>query len=82
MFINQKNCNGCKLKPVCTKSKKGRIIHRYKNQKWREAYIDRMQSETGLQKIKERKSLVEHPFGTIKCLMGKNPFAFKREEKM
>jgi hypothetical protein len=66
----------------CTKSKKGRIVHRYLNQKWRDEYKARMQSKLGKEKTAIRKTIVEHPFGTIKYLMGKIPLLLRGLKKV
>jgi transposase len=77
-----RECEGCPLRSRCTKSKKGRIVHRYLNQKWRDDYKERMQSKTGKAKMSLRRQLVEHPFGTIKYLMGKIPLKLRGKEKV
>jgi transposase len=75
-------CQGCLLRSRCTKSKKGRIYHRYLNQKWRDEYKEKMQSKIGKAKTAIRKTIVEHPFGTIKYLMGKIPLKLRGKEKV
>lgn len=75
-------CNGCPLKSKCTTSSKGRIYHRYVNQQWRDEYKTRMLSKTAKDKIFLRKTLAEHPFGTIKCMMGKIPLFMRGLEKV
>ena len=75
-------CDGCSLRSQCTKSKKGRIYHRYLNQKWRDEYKKKMQSKLGKEKTRIRKTIAEHPFGTIKYLMGKIPLKLRGKEKV
>lgn len=75
-------CQGCLLKSRCTKSKKGRTYDRYLNQKWRDEYKEKMQSKLGRMKTAIRKTIVEHPFGTIKYLMGKIPLKLRGREKV
>lgn len=75
-------CQDCRLKDQCTKSKKGRLVHRYINQKWRDNYKERMQSKLGKSKMSLRRQLVEHPFGTMKYLMGKIPLKLRGLEKV
>jgi transposase len=75
-------CQGCSLRSRCTKSKEGRIYHRYLNQKWRDEYKKKMQSKMGKEKTRIRKTIVEHPFGTIKYLMGKIPLKLRGKEKV
>ncbi len=75
-------CDNCPIRNKCTKSKKGRIVHRYLNQKWRDQYKARMQSKLGREKTSIRKTIVEHPFGTIKYLMGKIPLLLRGVKKV
>lgn len=71
------DCDECPLKSQCTSSKKGRQVQRYINQKWRDDNKAKMQSAIGKQKMLLRKMLSEHPFGTIKYLMGKIPLLLR-----
>lgn len=66
-------CEGCPLRSKCTTSKKGRTYYRYVNQVWRDEYKTRMKTKQGRANASLRKTIVEHPFGTIKCMMGKIP---------
>lgn len=75
-------CEGCPLRGQCTSSKKGRILHRYTNQKWRDDYKTKMLSKLAKSKASIRKTIVEHPFGTIKYLMGKIPLLLRGLEKV
>jgi len=75
-------CEGCPLRSQCTRSKKGRILSRYLNQQWRDSYKEKMQSKIGKAKTAIRKTIVEHPFGTIKYLMGKIPLKLRGKEKV
>jgi transposase len=75
-------CQDCRLKSLCTKSNKGRLVHRYLNQKWRDDYKEKMQSKLGKAKMSLRRSLVEHPFGTLKYLMGKVPLKLRGKQKV
>ena len=77
-----KECEGCSVRTQCTSSKYGRIIQRPHNQSWREAYRQRLETVLGKSKIKLRKSLVEHPFGTIRYWMGKIPLLLRGREKV
>lgn len=75
-------CSGCLLREKCTKSQKGRTLYRYHNQEWREEYKKKMGTKIGKEKILERKTMAEHPFGTIKYLMGKIPLLLRGKEKV
>ena len=76
------NCEGCKLKELCTKSNKGRLLRRNINQEWIESYKEKLKTPKNKARIKERKSLVEHPFGTIKVMMGKLGFLLVGQKKV
>ncbi len=75
-----KACKGCKLKSKCTTSKDGRRINRseYKN------IIDVMQKRMKENPLiaAQRKSLVEHPFGTLKHTMRHGYFLLKGKAKV
>lgn len=75
-------CEGCPIRSQCTRSKKGRMVQRYINQKWRDDFKEKMQSKLGKSKMSLRRQLVEHPFGTIKYLMGKIPLKLRGKEKV
>jgi len=75
-------CDGCKMRDKCTKAKKGRIIHRYYDHQWLENYKKKMEGKVAREKIKKRKAIIEHTFGTIKCWMGKIPLLLSGKEKV
>ncbi len=75
-------CDGCKERVECTKAKNGRIIHRPTNVEWIESYKKRMEQVSSKVKVNKRKSIVEHPFGTLKYWMGKIPFLLRGKEKV
>jgi len=75
-------CEACPIRSKCTSSKKGRTVHRYLNQKWRDEYKTKMRSKLGKEKTAIRKTIVEHPFGTIKYLMGKIPLLLRGLKKV
>lgn len=75
-------CSGCSKREKCTKSKGGRILYLYKNHQWREKYKKRMQEYPAKQKVSIRKTIVEHPIGTIKYLMGKIPLKLRGIKKV
>jgi transposase len=70
-------CYGCPIRAQCTTSKYGRIVNRFHNQKWREAYRRRMEGVLAKKIIPLRKQMVEHPFGTIRSWMGKIPLLLR-----
>ena len=66
------DCRGCHRKSHCApKAKQARMVLRYHNQAARDAYTNKMASDTGKKKIQKRASLSEHPFGTLKSWMGR-----------
>jgi transposase len=78
-------CNegsGCSIKKECTRSTKGRIKIRYINQDFRDSYREKMKEEQSRKKIRLRKTIVEHPIGTIKLWLGKNPLLLRGIEKV
>jgi len=76
------DCAGCPLRKNCTSSQKGRMLYRNVNQGWIDKYKERMQKKKSKTKIKERKELVEHPFGSLKWMMGKLCFLLTGKEKV
>lgn len=76
------NCGGCPIRSSCTKSKIGRTKIRYLNQMFRDEYRKKMMEEGSIKKIKLRKSVVEHPIGTIKRWLGKVPLLLRGKEKV
>jgi hypothetical protein len=77
-----KECNNCKIKHKCTKSKVGRVINRHKEQLWLDKYKERMKGTKAKLMKQLRKELVEHPFGTIKYWMGKIPILLRGKIKV
>lgn len=73
-------CNRCALKPQCTRNKANRTITREDHEHLMEAMAQRLKREP--EKFRMRKSLVEHPFGTIKRWMGCTHFTLKGLEKV
>ena len=76
------DCGDCPLKAKCTKSKTGRMIKRNVDHDWRDKYKARMLETKSKKRIKERKTIVEHPFGTLKWMMGKFHFLLTGKEKV
>ena len=75
-------CRECHLRSQCTTSKHGRMINRYHNQDWRDSFGERMKKHSSKAIIALRKSLVEHPFGTIKLIGGKLPLLLRGAVKV
>lgn len=75
-------CAACQLRSQCTTSHQGRIVHRYHNQDWRDRYRERMKNKVSKAFVALRKTLVEHPFGTIKLMGGKIPLLLRGKAKV
>ena len=76
------DCAGCPLRDKCTKSKTGRRIKVNISHDWIDNYRQWLQRDETKKKIRERKSIVEHPFGTIKMIMGKFCFLLRKRYKV
>jgi transposase len=69
-------CRQCPIKVKCTRSKQGRRITRWEYEDVLEEMEHRVQENP--EKVKLRKRLAEHPFGTIKHSMDQGYFLMKR----
>jgi hypothetical protein len=75
-------CQGCPIKDKCTKSKTGRTLKRNINQEEIDKYKEKLKTDYAKERVTERKGVVEHPFGTIKWMMGKSNFLLTGKEKV
>jgi len=66
-YWNGNACRDCALKPQCTKAARRTIVRSF-HEDAREAMHRRARSDPKWMKL--RQSLVEHPFGTLKWMMG------------
>jgi transposase len=66
-YWNRKACEECALKPQCTAAAKRTIVRSF-HEDSREAMHHRAMSDRKWMKL--RQSLAEHPFGTMKWMMG------------
>lgn len=76
------DCYNCPLKQKCTKSKTGRAIKVNINLDWMRRYQEWISQPENIEKTKQRKKIVEHPFGTIKLMMGKLCFLLREKLKV
>jgi transposase len=76
------DCKGCRIKGKCTKSKTGRAIKVNVNHRWIDKYREWIVEMGNMEKVKHRKTVVEHPFGTIKMIMGKFCFLLRKKHKV
>jgi transposase len=74
-YYRAKGCKICPLKSRCTRNKQNRTITREANEHLMEAMAERMRQQPA--KFKLRKTLAEHPFGTIKRYFGYTHFLLK-----
>ena len=74
-------CRGCVLRAQCTQRRKGnRRLWRWVHEEAIEAMQQRMRQHPD--KAKQRKALVEHPFGTLKHWMNQSYFLLRGLEKV
>jgi len=79
-YYRASGCKHCALKKRCTRNQGNRTITREDNEALMEAMAERMRQQP--EKFKLRKTLAEHPFGTIKRWMGYTHFLLKGLEKV
>lgn len=79
-YANYPACAGCPLREKCTESKQGRRIMRTPEEERLEAMAERLQKRSGL--MLQRKSTVEHPYGTMKWWWDGGYFLLKGLEKV
>ena len=74
-------CGTCSKKGICTTAS-ARTVQRSENQEWIDAYHNKMKSCEGKQKLIERRSVAEHPFGTMRYEMGQIPILLRGRNKV
>ena len=79
-YYRASGCQHCALKAQCTRNKANRRISREANEHLMEQMAARLKAQP--EKFRLRKSLVEHPFGTIKRAFGYDHFLLKGLEKV
>jgi len=79
-YYRAKGCAQCPLKSQCTRNKGNRTLTREEDEHLMEAMAARVQAHP--EKLRQRKALVEHPFGTIKRWFGYTYFLLKGLEKV
>lgn len=73
-------CAGCPVKAHCTTSPRGRYIHRWEDEAVLDRLKQRLSAEPGM--TRKRKTIVEHPFGTIKGVWGYGTFLLRSKPKV
>ncbi len=79
-YQNFAACSECSVRSKCSDSKKGRTIQDRPYQRYADE-VDRRTSEY-INMYKDRKQLVEHPFGTIKRALGFSYFLTRGTESV
>jgi transposase len=59
-------CADCSFRSKCTRNKRGRIVFRGEFEDAVELLRSRLETSEGKEKLKLRREIVEHPFGTMK----------------
>jgi len=77
-----KKCDECPVKQHCTTAEKGRTISKRQDEQWLIAYKEKLKTKKYKNLIKKRKSIVEHPFGTMKYYMGQIPILLRGKKKV
>jgi len=76
------DCLHCPLFGRCTSSKNGRALKVPHYQRAKEDYLKKLDTPDGRALIKERRTLIEHVFGTLKRWMGKILLLLTGKEKV
>ena len=74
------NCNSCKYKRACTSSVTERTIQRWEHEDILE--MVRQNTLDNNEIYKQRRCIVEHPFGTVKRSLGYNFFLRRQMENV
>jgi len=77
------NCPGCPLQAKCTSAADGvRQLSVFHGAAWRHSYERQLSSRYGKARIRERKRVVEHVFGTLRYWMGQIPLKLRGLDKV
>jgi len=79
-YYRATGCQKCPLQEKCTRNKGNRTITREEDEHLMEAMARRVQAQPAT--LRQRKALVEHPFGTIKRWFGYTHFLLKGLDKV
>ena len=74
-YYRARDCRSCALKKQCTRNQGNRTITREENEALMEAMAARVKAHP--EKMRLRKALCEHPFGTLKRWFGYHYFLVK-----
>lgn len=76
------DCSSCPLKQICNKSSKNGRNYYISHNSYLETYKAKSKTREFRKLIEERKSIVEHLFGTFRLWMGKIPLLLRGREKV
>lgn len=79
-YYSTKECRTCEIKGKCTRNKRGRRITRWVDEAILEDMSERVKNNP--EKMKKRKELAEHPFGTMKRGMNSGYFLMRGIKKV
>lgn len=79
-YYSTKECRTCEIKSQCTRNQRGRRISRWVDEALLEAMGERVRANP--EKMKKRKELVEHPYGTMKRAMVSGYFLMRGIKKV
>ena len=74
------DCSSCKYKEKCTTSSSGRTIQRWEHEDVLESVYLETWNNNDI--YKQRRCIVEHPFGTVKRTLGYNYFLRRQKENV
>jgi transposase len=81
VYANYDACRNCACYAQCTTNKRGREVFRNLNQDALDIVDNRMKADNARQTLRERKKIVEHPFGTTKHIWGYRQFLCRGKKK-
>jgi len=77
------SCKGCQLREKCLSSIACyKVIYRWEHEVVIEQHRQKMTDEKSKEIVKKRGSIVEHPFGTIKRMLGWDHYLVRGKEKV
>jgi transposase len=79
-YYSTSECRSCEMKAQCTRNKRGRRITRWVDEAILEEMSERVRGSP--EKMKKRKELVEHPFGTMKRGMNSGYYLMRGIKKV
>jgi len=81
-YYDTKACRNCPDRDKCTTNKNGRHISRSPHQDALDSMNARMKTSEGKEILRQRKKIIEHPFGTTKAVWGFKQFLCRTQERV